>query len=120
MIPLPSRVAALGARTGEVGGPSSDCSRSWSSEYRAPGPYDTSAGVPPVCLRSRATLRKKGASTVRTVNPYRDASTRKWQISSFSAAVDASMPVPRPVVIRKNTCLLYTSDAADEEDSVDL
>ena len=53
--------------------------------------------------RSRATRRKNGASTVRTVNPYREASTRKWHTSSFSVADVAMTSEPRPVVIRKNT-----------------
>jgi len=61
--------------------------------------------------RSRATRRKNGASTVRTVNPYREASTRKLHTSSFSRAEVAVTSEPRPVVMRKKTSHTFTRNS---------
>src|SRR5664279_3886532 len=51
-------------------------------------------------------------------------STARSSISTatVSAASDLLVPITPvgPLLIQPTTCLLYTSDAADEEDSVDL
>ena len=38
----------------------------------------------------------------------------------YSDSMAIEIPIPPPIHIEARACLLYTSDAADEEDSVDL
>ena len=68
MMPLPSLVAAVCALGCLVGAPSTSRSRAASFAYSG-----LSGGGQP-SLRDSTARRKNGASTVRTTNPYRDAS----------------------------------------------
>eukprot|EP00658_Telonema_sp_P-2_P034669 TRINITY_DN2529_c0_g1_i1.p1 TRINITY_DN2529_c0_g1~~TRINITY_DN2529_c0_g1_i1.p1 ORF type:complete len:107 (-),score=17.68 TRINITY_DN2529_c0_g1_i1:101-421(-) len=63
---------------------------------------------PPFCSGLAFPSSHHGTARNRSSSPHRQASNR------------AAAPAPSPQGLSLYPCLLYTSDAADEEDSVDL
>ena len=68
----------------------------------------------------RDLVRSRGLGDVYKRQHVRSFEKDPFTQGAFSTAV-VSTPRPRPLVqARPSTCLLYTSDAADERSSVDL
>ena len=101
--PLRLRLRARGrlAELGREGG------REPAVERRRAGPRSSA-------LRSATTRRKNGASTVRTTNPYWEASARKWHTSSFSSGASSPSTRPRPTWTRKNSSQIEAPRLAHE------